>query len=238
MRKFLCGLFCAAGSALLIIALLILSVDMFAVNQGFFTSEYSRLGTAGNLGMSSEELNTVTKNLLDYTIGSRDSLDMKAVINGTEREVFDQREKYHMVDVKALYLNAKSFMIYSFIGAAALFILAFIIKGWKAFRTLCRSFLGVSGVFLIIVVALGIYAALDFTNFWISFHHVFFPGNDLWQLDPNTEVLINMVPEQFFSDLVSSIIICFVSIFAALNIAAFTGNRILKKRVSLAGGEA
>lgn len=46
--------------------------------------------------------------LLDYTQGKRGNLDVQAVINGQVQEVFNQREKDHMVDVQALYLNAMS----------------------------------------------------------------------------------------------------------------------------------
>ena len=80
-----------------------------------------------------------------------------------------------------------------------------------------------------VVAAIAIFAALDFARFWTSFHHLFFT-NDLWLLDPRTDVLIMMVPEQFFSDLVMRIIIRFISMFAALNIAAGVLLRLQKKR--------
>lgn len=240
MKRFFAGLFCAVGSALLIIGLLILSVEAFAVNQSFFNAEYSKCNTAKNieakLGMRSDYLPEVTKTLLDYTTGSRDSLDMKADFNGVQREVFDQREKDHMVDVKALYLKARDVRTYCLGGAAVLFLLAFLLRGGKAFKTLCGAFLRVSGVFVVVIAVIAIYAAVDFNSFWVSFHHVFFT-NELWQLFPDTEVLINMVPEQFFSDLVTNIIICFVSIFAALNAVALAGSLIIKRReVRKAGG--
>lgn len=230
MRAFFTGLCAAVGSAMLIIAVLILSVELFAVNTGFFDTEYQKLNTAKDIGISPQDLNTVTKNLLDYTTGARASLEMQIVINGQNREVFDQREKDHMFDVRALYINARNVRTVCFAGAAILFILAFVLRGGRAFRTLCRVFLRVSAVFVIVIAAIAVYAAIDFNNFWITFHHIFFT-NSLWQLDPDTEVLINMVPEQFFSDLVQSIIICFVSIFAALNIAAFVGAHLTKRRV-------
>ena len=37
------------------------------------------------------------------------------------------------------------------------------------------------------------------------FHHIFF-RNDLWLLDPNTDILIMMVPETFFFHLVFRIL--------------------------------
>ena len=229
MKRTLAAVFTAAASALLIIGLLVVSIEMFAVNQRFFDQAYADFNTAADIGMSSEDLDRVTENLLDYTTGRRDSLDMHAEIGGVQEEVFGQHEKDHMVDVRALYLGARTVRTVALIGAAVLIIAAFAVFGRKALRSLCRSFLIVSGVFALIVIALGVYAAVDFSAFWTSFHHLFFT-NDLWLLDPRTDVLINMVPEAFFSRLVSRIIIRFVSIFVVLNITAVVGTVIIKKR--------
>lgn len=228
MRSFLTRLCTVIASAMLIIALLILSIEMFAFDPEFYKSEYAKLDTAESIGMSESDLTMVTNNLLNYTAGSRETLDMQVQINGQQTEVFKQHEKDHMVDVKALYLSARDVRTVCLIGAAVLIALAFVLSGKKALSNLCSSFLRVSGAFLVVVAAIGIYAATDFSGFWVTFHHVFFTNN-LWQLDPRTDVLIMMVPEQFFSDLVTRIIIRFVSIFAALNIAAAVGVYIARR---------
>lgn len=226
----------AVASALLIVGLLIASIEMFAVNQKFFEDEYAKLNTAEEIiGIKDEDLTRVTQTLLDYTTGKIDSLDMQAVIQGEMQEVFGEREKAHMVDVKALYLGARTTRTVSLVGAAVLLAAAFFIGRGKTLKALCKSFLWVSCGFLIVVGAITAYAAIDFNSFWTSFHHVFFAGNDLWQLYPETDVLIQMVPEQFFSDLVARIIIRFASIFIALNLASFIGLLILRKRERQAG---
>ncbi|MGE5495022.1 MAG: TIGR01906 family membrane protein [Burkholderiales bacterium] len=232
MKPFFTGVCAVLGSAMLIVALLIVSIEMFALNPGFYESEYKKLDTAQSIGMSDDDLKVVTKNFIDYVTGARENLDMRAEIHGQQREVFiDKTERDHMVDVKALYLGARGVRTISFIGAAVFIILAFVLGGKYAVKRLCTSFLRVSGVFVILVAALGIYAAADFTSFWTTFHRVFFT-NDLWILDPSKSILIQMVPEQFFSDLVTRIIIRFVSIFAALNIAAAFGSYIISKNDS------
>lgn len=232
MKPFFTGLCTVIASMMFIIALLILSVEAFALNPDYYKGEYEKLGTANELGLNDQDLQTITENLLDYTSGTRENLNMQANFNGVQRDVFtDKTEVEHMVDVRTLYLNARSVRTVCLIVTAALLILAFVLSGKKALKYLCRSFLKVSGVFVIIVAALGIYAAIDFKGFWVSFHHVFFT-NDLWQLDPNTSMLIRLVPERFFSDLVAKIIIRFVSIFAALNIMAGAGLYLIKRNGS------
>lgn len=219
----------ALGSAALILGLLIASIEMFAVSPDFYQREYQKLGTAQSIGISEEDLARVTDKLIRYTTGAEDNLDMQAEIQGQMQEVFGEREKAHMVDVKALYLGAKTVRTVSLALAAALILAAFIAGKKAALRALCRSFLWVSAGFVAAVGAISLYAAVDFTAFWTSFHHVFFT-NDLWLLDPSTDVLIQMVPEQFFSDLVARIIARFVSIFLTLNIAAAAGLIYIRRR--------
>ena len=220
----LCTIF---GSIMLIIALLILSIEIYAFNRTFFAKEYEKIGTADNIGMSEQDLSAVTEKLLDYTQGTEPNLNMQVSIKGEMREVFGQREKDHMVDVRALYLGARDVRTVSLIGAALLFMASFMSSRKTTVPILCRSFLWVSGAFLVAVAAIGLYAAIDFSAFWTSFHHVFFT-NDLWRLSP-THILIQMVPEQFFSDLVTKIILRFVSVFIELNLAAALGLYVYKK---------
>ncbi len=221
---------CAAlAGAMLITALLIISVETFALNPSFFESEYGKLHTASDIGISEEDLTAVTHKLLNYITDADTDLDIKASIGGEMQEVFGQREKDHMVDVKALYLKARLVRTVCLIGAAVLIAAVFLTQKKQALRTLGRFFLYVSGVFVIVIGALAIYAAIDFPSFWISFHRLFFT-NDLWLLDPATDVLIMMVPEQFFSDLVMRIIARFVSVFLALNAVSAAGLIILRKK--------
>jgi integral membrane protein (TIGR01906 family) len=223
------GILTVLGSVALILGLLIASIEMFAVNAGFFRSEYSKLNTAGSIGISEEELARVTDKLIGYTTGAEDNLNIQAEIQGQMQEVFGEREKTHMVDVKALYLNARNVRTVSLILAAGLIAAAFLVGKKPAAGVLCRSFLWASVGFVVAVGAIAAYAVMDFTSFWTSFHHVFFT-NDLWILDPRTDVLIQMVPEQFFSDLVTRIIVRFVSIFLTLNIAAAVGRGLIRRR--------
>ena len=229
MKRFITNLITVLASVMLIVAMLIISIEMFALNRGFFEKEYDKLGTAQDIGISTQSLTDVTDVLLDYTAGNIDSLDAQAEIEGENQEVFGEREKDHMVDVQALYIGARNVRTIFIIAAPLLILIAFLISRKKAMKSLCRSFLYTSGAFLVLVAAIGLYAVIDFSAFWTAFHKVFFT-NDLWLLNPNTDVLIMMVPEQFFFDLVTRIIIRFVSIFAVFNIAALVGLKLYKKR--------
>jgi integral membrane protein (TIGR01906 family) len=215
-------------SILLITVMLITSIEVFALNTGFYEKEYDKLKQNEIIGISRDELKQVTKNLIDYTAGARENLDMQAKINGETREVFNNKEKEHMVDVKILYLAARDTRNIALILFMVLLAAGLLLYKKGGVKALLNAYLRVSVVFLVVIAAIGLYAAIDFYAFWTSFHRLFF-ANNLWILDPSTDVLIMMVPGQFFSDLVARIIILFASGFLASIIASMLARRYIKK---------
>lgn len=192
-------------SVAVIVVLILTSVDFNCFSKAFYADQYRMLDTAETIGMSQLDLDGTTGVLLDYIQGKRGDLNVQAVIAGEVREVFNQREKDHMVDVRALYLSAMNFnraaSILVVIGLVML-----IVKKDRALRQqTARMFLKTSAVLMGLAGALAFYAFLDFNAFWTMFHHIFF-RNDLWLLDPNTDILIMMVPETFFFNLVFRIL--------------------------------
>mgnify|MGYP001738596500 CR=1 FL=1 len=94
-----------AGLALFL-SLLLTSIDLLCFNRSFFHWQYSLNHTAESIGISEEGLMNATNALLDYMQDKRDDIIVVEKVNGNEREIFDERETLHMVDVKNLYLNA------------------------------------------------------------------------------------------------------------------------------------
>ena len=182
--------------ALSLIAFTFLScVNYWSFNKAFYKNEYKKLGVAEYIGISEEDLNKTTDILFSYIKGENDSLDIECKINGMTRAVFNDKEKTHMIDVKNLYDGAIIVRNVSF----AIFILSFIYIGRRK-----ELFIGykysLSLVGLIIAFLL-LFCLIDFEGFWLGFHHLFFPFNDLYILDPRYDVLVMMLPERFFFDL-------------------------------------
>ena len=190
-----------------IIAVLLSCIDFWAFNDVFYAYEFKQNATAENVGISNKELNQVTDQLLGYIKDDKEDLNIKATIKDEYREVFNDKEKLHMVDVKNLYLNAMNVRNISFI----IFIVGFIINKFADVGLIFDCFKKTLLVFIACVGAISFYALLDFTNFWINFHYIFFT-NDLFFLNPNTDILIQIVPERFFFDLVLVIIVTFIFI--------------------------
>jgi len=181
---------------MIFIVLLFSALQVVVYNDQYFSWHYKVHHIEETTNMSIDELMQVTDKMMDYLIGKRDTLDMTAVINGTEEEVFGKREKAHMEDVKKLFLNGKQMRDMSAVFLVALLAALAI---WK--KDMLRFWLKQLKWFFIgsfsAIMLVGLLMASDFNRYFTLFHQLFF-NNDLWLLDPRTDVLINMVPEIFF----------------------------------------
>lgn len=200
------SIFCALAFFCLIVAAMYTVVRDVGLNTEFYDMEYNKLNTAADLGMSHGDLIKATETLIDYMRGSRDNMDVTAVINGTEREVFNEQEKTHMADVAALFGGWDAYKTGCLIVCPLIFAAAIFIVRENRLRFFARRYVEGAAVFFTILTAAGIWALVDFNALWMQFHLLFF-RNDLWMLDPNTSVMINMFPEQFFNDMVLRIIL-------------------------------
>ena len=199
----------------LILPLSFLVIFMWSVigvsqNRSFYDRQYQLNGTAEHIGIRHQDLMSVTDNLICYMTNQRPDLEMQYGVKGEIREIFDQREKLHMIDVRNLYMGVIHIAIgiTAAIGAG----LFYVIKkdGWKTARTtLNRKYLWSAIGLVIFCLVFGILIATNFQWFWTNFHYVFFT-NDLWLLDPRVSIMINMFPLNFFYAMVTRIFIIFI----------------------------
>ena len=204
------------ASALLILALLVGCVSVFAFNNDFYKEEYRKYGTADYVGVSEDNLFEATDTLLDYLKDERDDIEL---LSDQGDSYYSEREKLHMVDVKALYQTCCALAwTFLFVGAGILAVVV-VVRKRDAFLQIVKGFNRASIAILAFFAFIGIAAAVDFSTFWVNFHRLFFT-NDLWLLDPANSRMIRMYEESFFFDMVSGILILFLSIFIGLFIAS------------------
>lgn len=200
----------------LMIILLITSVEAVVYwTPGYFEREYTKYNVLDSLpSMTMEDLLEVTDEMMDYLKGEREDLHVVTVMGGQEREFFNEREIAHMEDVQVLFLRAMS------LRRACIFICVlclgflFLIKA-PVRRVLPPSICAGTGLFFGITAILALIISGDFTKYFVIFHHIFF-DNDLWILDPATDMLINIVPEGFFMDTAARIALLFGASSAVL----------------------
>ena len=196
----------------LMIILFITSVEAVVYwTPGYFEKEYAKFNVLDSLpSMTMDDLLHVTDEMMDYLRGDRDDLHVTTTMGGEQREFFNEREIAHMEDVRGLFLKALSIRRVCLVLGAGLLILMAATKA-RMGRVLPPFLCMGTGLFFALITVLGLIISTDFPNYFIMFHHIFFT-NDLWILDPATDMLINIVPEGFFMDTAARIALLFGSL--------------------------
>ena len=221
-------------SLCLIYTALITSIEAVCYwTPDYFEQEYEKyhvLDSLPEMTMSDEDgLMAVTHHMMKYLRGDKDApeLQIEVQMGGEQRGFFTEREILHMEDVRDLFVGAQRLRAAAVLTAAVLYLLLWGICQRERAETLrnhtgsckiggnhifgctiAKGLLIGTGIFLVFCVLLGFAVASDFTNAFITFHHIFF-NNDLWILDPSVDMLVNIVPEGFFYDTASRILILF-----------------------------
>jgi len=160
-------------------------------------------------------------NLNFYPITERTSLEIEEIreINSMiqnyffdesefiEVSIFNEKEIYHMKDVKdiinSLFLYGKLSSIL-FVIITLLCVKRFSVKINSVFKTS-------SIIYSAILVLLALGFLISFNKLFIVFHEIAF-SNDLWKLNINEDYLLMMYPENFFRDIALLILIFSISI--------------------------
>ena len=183
-----------AAAFCIMIILFITSVEAVVYwTPGYFEKEYTKYNVLESLpAMTMDDLLEVTDQMMDYLKGDREDLH-----------------------VQVLFLKAMSIRRICLAAAALLLIFMAAAKG-RMRQTLPSSLCIGCGLFFGLVTALALIISTDFSKYFVMFHHIFFT-NDLWILDPATDMLINIVPEGFFMDTAARI----AGLFGALSLILF-----------------
>ena len=110
-------------------------------------------------------------------------------------------------------------------------ILMIVLMAKKAdFRRLVpQGYLQALFVYLILAAILGVAMSIDFTSCFTLFHKLFFTNN-LWIFDPETDYMIRMLPEGFFSDMVIRVGVIFIVLLAVPGVTAVVYSWKRKKK--------
>lgn len=214
-----------AAAVTLPIVILTLSVWLVTFDSNYYYKEYVKYDVGVTQSLGESDLHLITKNLLDYLSDKKDNLNFVAKRDqASGKQFFSDRDKTHMIDVKKIILNLRNVGI---VATMVFTIALFIIAKKPKYRMNIHRFLGTGAILGILpFIGLGILMAIDFNKYFILFHQMFF-SNDLWLLDPKFDNLVNIFPEEFFSDM--AIRICSGYIVGLMAVIVFSLSTIRKK---------
>ena len=143
------------------------------------------------------QLTGAARDFVHYFQDSRPLLTTRVVLGGQEQPLFSQKETLHMKDVKALFQAV--FVVHE---VALAYVLAYVgaVFVWsheRSMRTLANQLIraGIGTVGALTVAALAMLVGFD--QLFYLFHRLSF-ANDLWELNPLTDHLIQMFPRDFW----------------------------------------
>ena len=159
-----------------------------------------------------------------YLRGVRQTAQVSVQTAAGERPAFSEDELTHLKDVRGLIRLAQR------LRTVALVLIGLAILGYVLLRKplrevfrlvrVDRALVIAAWMVLIPVVAAGLWAAIDFEGFFYSAHRLLFT-NELWLLDPETDLLLQLMPLPFFTSYLWDFVKQNVFLLLALPLAAF-----------------
>lgn len=201
----------AAALALGLVALMLMLILTSVHDVGTDGALYHRLQTAAGVlpgaGISDDDLRALDGALAHYLAGRPDELmtpsesapgeyDMMALnVNGELRPAFNDREMAHLQDCAALFALLRkvrrrliAWVVLLVVGGA------YLLNDRRRAR---RAALLSPLILLVPLGAFALWAACDFDGAFTFFHRALF-SNELWLLDPRTDLLIRICPQSMF----------------------------------------
>lgn len=190
---------------LLPLTILLTTVQFISFDTNHYLDKYEEYDIPRTTGISLKDLHDITDKLTDYLKDDTDNLRIEKHIDGEKEEVFGEREVLHMIDVKELFIKGLKIRNISLI----LLVLSIIAITFRDRRSLGQALIVSSILSLGSMILLSLLMYIDFNKYFTYFHEMFF-SNDLWLLDPKTDVLIQMLPLEFFYSMATKIAIIFI----------------------------
>ena len=172
----------------------------FAADEGrIYEYGFDKYDVEARTGFTRDEISRVGQELRRYFNSNEETISVLVEEGGQEVSFFNARETAHLRDVKDLFQI--TFRVQE-LGIAFVFTYVVGVFIWAregSLRRLATQVLAGSLVAIAVILALGAVALLGFDRAFEQFHFIAF-SNDLWRLDPRTDHLIQMFPEDFWFD--------------------------------------
>jgi len=180
--------------------LLITSNVRWAANEPrLYEYSFDHYDAETRTGVSRSELDFAARDLIRYFNDDRPTIQTVVTEDGERVPLYKERETSHLRDVKDLFHTVFRAQEISLAFALIYVVGFFILAGGATLRLLARAVLGASILTLGLLGMAGVGALVGFEDLWTRFHLLAFT-NDLWKLDPDTDHLIQMFPEDFWLD--------------------------------------
>ena len=189
------------SSICIVFLIFLTAVRIPSFSMWFYRWQFEQNDTYAVVNMEPEHLHEVTEHMIRHMQGREDDIQILTVVGGQERYFFSPIEIRHMDDVQVLFrwgLGIYNVLLALFILSLGVYLyLGRKLKEKAYIHKLLLTWRRASAAFGLAIVILAAFIALNWHRAFIIFHEIFF-NNDDWILDPRVDLLINIVPYDFF----------------------------------------
>lgn len=174
------------------LAIGVLAASVYLLGTGSMTMRIvmERYAPPEDTGLPAAEYAPVVDMITRYLKGGSDAFQHVFTVDGAEYAAFNAKEQHHMADVQDLFRLCR---FVAWLGWGIVIFGSLSARRKLAWRTIRRTLIAILAAVTIVIIA----ACIDFDSLFVLFHKVAFT-NDLWLLDPRTDLLIRLMPIEFF----------------------------------------
>ena len=179
--------------------LLLTNVRVATTDAHVYALGFSRYHASAVTGIDRGELDRAAREIVEYLSSNDRSalLDVRVTVGGQSQPLFNEREVGHMLDVKRLFQFFFRVHELAFVYIAVYVTAIYLWTRERAMRRLAQQAL-VGGIVTAVALAVSAVEVLvGFDQLFTAFHLLSF-ANDLWQLNPATDRLVQMFPQGFW----------------------------------------
>jgi len=177
--------------------LLITASLAWAVNSlWLYQYGFNKYQVGFTTGLTEPELEKAAIGLIRYFNSGEEFINLTVTKNNQQFKLFNEREIIHLKDVKGLIRLDYWVLLGTAVYAISYVVSRFFVSRHN-YRPLAWALVGGGSLTLVLMLALGLWALVDFDQLFLQFHLLSFV-NEFWQLDPSHDYLIMLFPEGFF----------------------------------------
>lgn len=206
---------------ILSLGLLAIAIYLPATNNRLMLDLMERWAPAETTGLPAKDYPAMVEMITDYLRGGNEPFQYVYTMNGTDYLAFHDYEQQHMEDVQGLFWLCR---FVAWLGTGAAILYGFALRKnrqWFSPRTMQGTLL----TELVAVTLIAVVGVLNFDGVFEFFHRIAF-DNQLWMLNPRTDMLIRLMPSGFFATYAAIIgVLWLVELVAVLFISAWAARR-------------
>jgi len=181
------------------VALVTANVRVLANEGRVYEYALDQYDAPSSTGIARDDLIRASQELRTYFNNDDETVYVRVHEGGREVSLFNPKETAHLRDVKNVFQLVFQVQELSLIYALVYVVAVFLWAREGTLRALAGQTLTAALIGLGVIVGLSVFAFTGFDQAFEQFHLIIF-DNEFWKLNPSTDHLIQMFPEDFWFD--------------------------------------